>query len=582
MNEVHIDIKSSTYGLFAFDKHGHSKLRLWVPVILNWALPRSDSYIYLVIGMRTLQKSMANYLIYILVPTVVWIGTAVCNNVPSVKTKLGEIQGTMKELDVFGEERKVNRFFGIPYAEPPVGDLRFRKPLPKTTLDSPFDATRFGKICVQMMLFPFPEDKNITIGEDCLTLNIYVPVAKDKSQGNQGNLAVMVWIHGGGFVCGAAQPYVADTLSAHGNVIVVTVNYRLSIWGFLSTEDEHARGNYGLWDQHLAIKWVHDNIEAFGGDPQKVTIFGESAGAGSVIYQSLFEGNKGLIKRVIAQSGSITPMWATCKNAKEDATEFGKLVGCDASESGKLVECLRNKSPETIDESLNDLNNGLVRVELPFLPTVDGEFVKEDPKALLLGDSELSAKGRELFTSIDLLMGINSDEGLLMLSPMAGVEDPETFEPNRTYFEEKLLPLILPYELGADFPKIVKDVIVHEYTDWKDPENMERRRDKLTALYSDIFFGVPLTETVSRHRSLSKTSSTYMYLFDILPSIRGLPAPSWATKANHADELMYVFFEESDGLVVFMPWIEGWTPTEWDRENSKYIMTMWSNFAKSG
>ena len=128
-----------------------------------------------------------------------------------------------------------------------------------------------------MMLFPFPEDMNVSYGEDCLTLNVYVPVA-NSVDGYDDNIPVMVFIHGGGFMCDSALPYVSDVLSAYGNVIVVTFNYRLSIWGFLSTEDVNARGNYGLWDQHLAIKWVHDNIESFGGDPKRITIFGESAG----------------------------------------------------------------------------------------------------------------------------------------------------------------------------------------------------------------------------------------------------------------------------------------------------------------
>ena len=524
---------------------------------------------------------MSNSVIIILVSVSIWMGTVVCNDTPTVRTKLGEIHGKVKEVNVFGEERKVNRFFGIPYAEPPVGDLRFRKPKPKTTLDSPFDATRFGKFCIQMMMFPLPEDETVTIGEDCLTLNVYVPIVKDNGNDNQGNLAVMVWIHGGAFVCGASQPYIADTLAALGNVIVVTVNYRLSIWGFLSSEDEHARGNYGLWDQHLAIKWVHDNIDAFGGDPGRITIFGESAGAGSVVYQSLFEGNRGLIQRVIAQSGSVTASWATCKSAKKEAMEIGKLVGCDATESDPLIECLRNKSPETINETLNDPNNGFFRDELPFLPTIDGEFVKEHPKALLLDDTAISAKGRDVFSSVDLLIGINSAEGLIAMSPMMGIDDPETFEPNRTYIDDNVLPVLLPSELGK-IPEIVNGIVSHEYTDWHDPESMERRREKLIALYSDIYFGVPLTETTKRHRSLSKTSSTYMYLFDILPSVRAMPTPSWSSKANHADELLYVFFEEADGLALAMPWTKDWKPTDWDRENSKYIMTMWTNFAKSG
>ena len=502
-----------------------------------------------------------------------------------VKTKVGEISGFVETLDVFGEQRKVKRYFGIPYAEAPIGDLRFKKPVPKLKLaESPFQATKYGKVCLQMMLFPFPEDMDVSYGEDCLTLNVYVPVNNNDARSN-GNIPVMLFIHGGGFVCDSALPYVSDVLSAHGDVIVVTFNYRLSVWGFLSTGDDNAKGNYGLWDQHLAIKWVHDNIESFGGDPQKITIFGESAGAISVIYQSLFEGNKGLFQRAIAQSGSITPYWALSKHPKDDALRFGKLIGCETTDTDQLVNCLRNKAPENIDAALNDPNNEILGLETPFAPTVDGEIVKEHPKELLLSDSDISAKGREFFSSIDLLTGMNAEEGLMMLDPSVGIDDPEAFEPNRTHFEDELLSSILAYELG-DVPDIVKQVIVHEYTDWRDAENMELRRNKLVAFHTDLFFGIPLTETVNRHRALvtklNSMKSTYMYLFDILPSARGLPAPSWATRANHGDDLTYLFYDESGGIMKFMPWVEDFRPTDWDRESAKYLMTMWSNFAKSG
>ena len=527
---------------------------------------------------------LINSIILILELIVALFGQAECEDAPSVKTQVGEIIGKVETLDVFGEQRKVNRYFGIPYAEAPIGELRFKKPVPKHSLDSPFDATKYGKVCLQMNLFPFPEDMDVSHGEDCLTLNVYVPVANENG-GNDGNIPVMLFIHGGGFMCDSALPYVSDVLSAHGNVIVVTFNYRLSIWGFLSTDDDNARGNYGLWDQHLAIKWVHDNIESFGGDPQRITIFGESAGGTSVIYQSLYEGNKGLFHRAIAQSGSITPYWAISKRSKEDALRFGKLMGCETIDTGQLVDCIRNKAPESVDATLNDPNNEILGLQTPFAPTIDGELVKEHPKDILLGDSNVLAKGREFFSQLDLLMGINAEEGLMMLDPSVGIEDPETFEPNRTHFEEELLPFILPYELGV-FPDIVKQLIAHEYTDWDDPDSIELRRNKLVALYTDLFFGVPLTETVNRHRTLvtkhSSTKNTYMYLFDILPSARGLPAPSWATGANHGDDLTYLFYDESGGIMKFMPWVENFKPTDWDRENAKYLITMWSNFAKSG
>ena len=497
---------------------------------------------------------------------------------PTVTTKAGTFLGTTKEVNAYGKNVKINHFFGIPYAEAPVDDLRFRKPVPKKVFTSPFDATKFGNVCLQVLLFPLSDEKTLKQSEDCLNLNIYVPAE------SKGDLPVMVWIHGGAFVCGAGQPYVADTLSAQGNVIVVTLNYRLTLWGFLSTKDEHSPGNYGLWDQHLALQWVHDNIKNFGGDAGRVTIFGESAGSGSVVYQSLYAGNRGLFQRAIAQSGSITAMWATSRTPKQDAEFLGKLVGCEQTDTGPLVECIRKASPDVLNATINDPTNGLLKINLPFLPTVDGEFIKESPKDLLLGNSPISADDRAFFASLDFLSGINAEEGLVALNSLvAGVGDAGEFEPNRTLFEEELLPFMVAYELDTELPQAVKDILIHEYTDWSDPEDMEKRRTKLVAVYSDMFFTIPLIETISQHNSLATNSkNTYMYLFDILPSTRAMPTPSWGKRANHADELLYVFFEESDGLLSFMAGREDFKPTEWDRQDSKYLITMWTNFAKTG
>ena len=225
---------------------------------------------------------------------------------------------------------KVERYHGIPYAEPPVGQLRFQKPVPKQPFTSPYEATKHGNLCYQLQMFPLEGAK---YSEDCLFLNVYAPVGRPEQS------PVMVWIHGGGFFAGSADFYISDTLSAYGQVIVVTINYRLSLFGFLSTSDENAPGNVGLLDQHVAIKWVHNNINAFGGDPNKVTIFGESAGGMSVTYQSLFAGNKGLFQRAIAQSGSL--WWTPINDSKQDAMRLGKLVGCEHVESAPLIECLK-------------------------------------------------------------------------------------------------------------------------------------------------------------------------------------------------------------------------------------------------
>ena len=494
-------------------------------------------------------------------------------DLPSVQTKLGTIIGTVKDTSFFGRQTKVERYFGIPFAEPPVGDLRFRKPVPKRPFTAPFKAEKHADICFQMMA---PIEFGPTTSEDCLYLNVYVPSER------QGDLAVMVFIHGGGFLSGSANPFISDTLAAYGEVIVVTINYRLSVMGFLSTGDEYGPGNNGLWDQHLAIRWVHENINAFGGDSSRITIFGESAGAVSVVFQSVFEGNEGLFQRAISQSGSITSPLLGITDPKKDAEELGKLLGCKNMDSKALLDCLRDVPADVINATLNDFNNGFFRFPMPFVPIVDGEFIKEPAKDLLLSNTEKSKSGRAFFSTLDLLGGIDVEEGILMVGYLMGIPDLENFEPNRTYYEEELIPKALSFVVGEDVPEPIKKLFVHEYTDWSDPENMEKRRHRFTDIFTELFFSVTLLETVARHEDLAQGhKGTYMFVFDF-ESKHLLPIPSWCKRIAHGDELQYIFFEDSGEFVKFVPGNEDYLPENWERDMAKNIMTMWSNFAKTG
>lgn len=501
------------------------------------------------------------------------IHSELADNAPTVETKLGTIIGTIKDVNVFGTQTNVERYFGIPYAEPPIGELRFRKPVPKKPFTTPFKATKHGNVCLQVALLPMGD---ASLSEDCLFLNVYVPAVRKQ------DLAVMVFIHGGGFITGSSDPVISDTLAAHGEVIIVTINYRLSLWGFLTTEDKHAPGNYGLWDQHEAIRWVHNNIEAFGGDPTKVTIFGESAGGVSVVIQSLFEGNEGLFQRAIAQSGSITAPLVAKKEVKKDAEKLGKLVGCEELNSDALVKCLRNVPGNTLNETLNDFNNGLMDFPSPFVLVVDGEFIKEDYNQLLNGDSEKSAKGRSFFSSIDFLSGVDVEEGCMMMTAFLGTPDLDNFEPNRTFYEETLIPKMVKFSIGGDAPVVINDLTAHEYTDWSDPDDMDKRRHKFAAMCADLLFTVTLAETIAQHERLANgRKGTYMYVVDVSPSSHLLPTPSWCTKATHGDELQYVFFEESLEVWKLLG-REDYKPMEWERDVAKYMINMWTNFAKTG
>ena len=495
---------------------------------------------------------------------------------PVANTKVGPIIGTFHNVTVFGKELSVNRYFGIPYAEPPVGDLRFRKPVPKQPFASTYKALKHGNACYQMYLFPLLA-KGVTVSEDCLFLNVYAPVEKKE------DLPVMIWTHGGGFVAGSSDTYVSDALAAYGNVIVVTFNYRLSLWGFMSTEDEHAPGNYGLFDQHLAIKWVRENIKAFGGDTSRITIFGESTGAASVVYQSLFEDNRGLFQRAIAQSGSILGKWASTKNPKHDTDRLGKLVGCTDMDSSSLVDCIKRISADSLSAALNDATNQFLTFPPPFIPNVDGEFLKETPENMIKIDYDiLTSKETPFFGTLDFLTGINADEGAIMVNPSRGVDDPEHFEPNRTYFEEELIPKALSLALENSVPQVVLDIILHEYTDWNGPEDIKRIKNKYLQIYTDIL-SVCTMQTIDYHTSVSKRQKrTYVYQFNVKPSANFFPTPTWVEGPNHADELEYLFFDENAGIMTYMPLIDYYRPEDWETDIAEYMITLWSNFAKTG
>ena len=497
-------------------------------------------------------------------------------NEPVVKTRIGTFIGTYRDINAFGKEVRVERFFGIPYAEPPIGDLRFRKPVPKRPLTSPFKAIKHGSVCHQNYLFNFRKS-NIVSNEDCLYLNVYSPGTEKK------DLAVMVWIHGGGFEAWESNPFVSDLLAAHGDVIVVTLNYRLSLWGFLSTEDEHSPGNYGLFDQHLAIKWVHDNIREFGGDPNMVTIFGESAGGASVLYQGVYEGNRGLFHRVIAQSGSSSATWASTNVAKQEAEKLGSLIGCENLESGPLTDCLRKAPSNVLNETLNDVKNELSRWPFAFVPNIDGELIKKSPKHMFDIEADMKSNETSFFHTLDLLTGIVEGEGGIAAGPVAGVKDRENFAPNRIFYEEQLIPHAISYPLGSDIPQVIRDLITQEYTDWSDPEDIEKIRNKFMQIYSDFMFSVPMNEAIEYHTSITKPSKkTYQYVFGVKPSLSVLPEVSWVKKANHIDELEFIFFDETEGMMSHLPWTQGYRPEEWEKEIADYMITMWSNFAKTG
>ncbi|MFF4836514.1 carboxylesterase/lipase family protein [Streptomyces sp. NPDC001315] len=298
---------------------------------------------------------------------------------PVVRTDAGLVRGVTAEG---------RQFLGIPYAEPPVGKLRWTAPRPVRPWNGVRAARDFGNSCVQTASWdPGYEQPSHT--EDCLDLNVYVPEGSARR-------AVLVWFHGGGLTAGAGRDIVPDTFARQTGTVVVTVNYRLGAMGFLAMSglDGEARdgvsGNFGMLDQQAALRWVRANIGRFGGDPARVTIAGESAGGRSVCTQLASPTAKGLYRAGIIESGAYDDCSARGhETAVAQGAAFARKLGCTT------VACLRGKSAAEILDTQG---------EFDWSPVVGGAFLPEQPETAL---AQGAAAG------IPVMNGANQDEGRL-------------------------------------------------------------------------------------------------------------------------------------------------------------------------
>ena len=282
----------------------------------------------------------------------------------TVKTRYGTFNG-------FVDEQGVKTWLGIPFAQPPVGKLRWRAPQPLKPTNKSFDAKKFGFTAMQSV----DENEGASVNpqsEDCLTLNIW-------SRGNGKNKPVMVWIHGGGFQSGGSSDplYTGTHIAAANDVVVVTINYRVNVFGFVnfgaidsSFED---CGYLGLKDQIAALTWVKENISAFGGNPDNVTIFGESAGSISCMFLSIIPAAKNLFQKAIPQS---------CSLSYYNKPEYSAIVAqayMDMS-GAKNMRDLMKKSSEELKNLYETVRNARINETVKdYLPTCDGKFIPHNP-----------------------------------------------------------------------------------------------------------------------------------------------------------------------------------------------------------
>uniref|UniRef100_A0A8C8CCL8 Carboxylesterase type B domain-containing protein n=1 Tax=Oncorhynchus tshawytscha TaxID=74940 RepID=A0A8C8CCL8_ONCTS len=472
---------------------------------------------------------------------------------PMVTTGYGKLRGVRKELnnEILGP---VEQYLGVPYATPPIGERRFQPPEAPGSWQEIRNATQFAPVCPQnvhgvlpeiMLPVWFTDNLDAAAGyvqnqsEDCLYLNVYVPTEDDIR--DRRKKPVMLFIHGGSYMEGTGNMFDASILAAYGNVIVVTMNYRLGVLGFLSTGDQSAKGNYGLLDQIQALRWLNENIGHFGGDPERITIFGSGAGASCVNLLILSHHSEGLFQRAIAQSGSAISSWSVNYRPLMYTKILAKKVGCSYGDTGDLVECLRRKSfRELVDQDIQP-----ARYHIAFGPVVDGDVVPDDPEILM----------QQSLMLMQLLL-LEGDDGISASS----------FDYTISNFVDNLYG----YPEGKD---ILRETIKFMYTDWADRDNGDMRRKTLLALFTDHQWVAPAVATAKLHAEFQ--SPVYFYTFH--HHCQTEARPEWADAA-HGDELPYVFGVPMVGATDLFPC----NFSKNDVMLSAVVMTYWTNFAKTG
>ncbi|XP_019616294.1 PREDICTED: neuroligin-4, X-linked-like [Branchiostoma belcheri] len=488
-----------------------------------------------------------------------------------VSTKYGPVRGRRFPAPNY-RMKSVTRYLGIPYAKPPVENLRFRPPQTPEPWVKMRDFDRPGPSCPQIvdgtndtLTFPFAQ-RNIlqpytaTMDEDCLYLNIYSPEISGPPDPNERYpLAVMVFVHGGGYTSGTGNAYDGTVLASHGLVVVVTINYRLGIFGFLSTGDKTAPGNYGLLDQIAALRWINENIGNFGGDPSRVTLFGIGAGAASVNLLTLSPLAAGLFRRVILHSGSALSTWSMANDPLRLVTTIAEKLDCCRVDVAQTVQCLRNKSYQKLLLKDVTLRAPASRFYSVFGPVVDGNVIPDEPRRLLEGD---------LFRSYDFMVGIAEDEGYTYVENLPDIEygiSENGYRAVVNYFVNQ----VFPYRENE-----ITDAILFLYTNWGNNTN-RTRRGGLVRLFTEQQVAVPLVEVANLHSVRNSESSTYMFAFNYRTNLS--PYPDWVG-ACHGEELPLIFGASIAALGMF----GHLNFTKGESMLSGAVMTYWSNFAKSG
>ncbi|MHB8475689.1 MAG: carboxylesterase/lipase family protein [Steroidobacteraceae bacterium] len=456
-----------------------------------------------------------------------------------VDTDTGVLRGS--------QGKGVREFKGIPFASPPTGALRFSPPVPQTRWAGMLDATRYKSPCPQVSRYGQTDASD---NEDCLYLNITVPAARAAGRGAQHGRPVIVWIPGGAYVGGSADIYPLDYFSRSGDVVIVSINYRLGAFGFMAHPafDPAHNGSLGLEDQREALRWVKRNIGAFGGDAHNVTLAGESAGAASVCMQLIAPHEAtGLFEKAIIQSIGCTIQLRSAEEAVQTGVKIARLVHC--TDPATAVACLREKSVHELLEAQ---------------VTVGGT----DLRAFGLGVGSISVprEGAEAFATgqfvkVPMINGGNSDEmGLYVayeIQAGGAITRDNYVQRLRASYGENAVEVARRYPLSADLSAA----------------------DAVGRAESDFMPGGPLNNCLYLETARLASRFVPVYEFEFAdpgaPSV--MPKPGLETGAVHSAELLYFYPHIS-----FNSRIDGPDLPPRSQPLSHQMIAYWSQFARTG
>merc|ERR1719211_966540 len=467
----------------------------------------------------------------------------------TVATSKGRIRGERVDADM---GQYYYAFKGIPYAKPPVKELRFQPPVPVESWEEVRDATEDGHLCPQ-----FDISANKPMGdEDCLTLNVYTPKLDKKRR------AVMVYFHGGAFIMGGgASFFFGPGYLLEQNVVLVTFNYRLGPLGFLSTDDKAAAGNQGLLDQIMVLKWVKANIEKFGGDPNKVTIFGEDSGAASVTLMAMSPMAAGLFHGAIALSGNALCDQYLQNEPQEASRELAIKLECSTETGEDIIICLSRKTQQEIITAAQQM---FMFWSFPrwFAPSVDGLVLPAKPADLLV-------QGK--FAKVPFIVGQTKDEGAFFYRLTLNAFNNGAYDDN---FVDNKLPRILPVisDYNSKLYPITRQVRKRYFTN-VDMESEEEFRPKFVEFLTDLMYS-RCTDQFAR-LLVNHSVPTYEYSFEYRGqySIVNLQGEQVDMGVAHGDDLQYIF----NGI-----WGEELQMSPSDTKFTRNIFTpLLANFAKT-